>query len=242
MKLWKIFKSTAAKNRVSGQSLWHSHSGTITTEFAFALPFLALMGLAGLDAAGIHKNATRGETAIFSIGNTVSSLEGNVSCTFLNRVADLAFDSYISGNWGAQEGASDPQTGGNDDNGSGGLQIEIRALKVLTPADPDYNPDNVQARLMWGYYVAPVTFPPSPDPNDPREPGNLVDIPEPYQAEGEFFIEVSGATYSDPLTGYLGIFHGNWSESTFYFFPRNQDEITISGSGWNPKCRGIANA
>lgn len=220
--------------------LRRSQSGTITVEFAMALPFLALMGLAGLDAAAIHKNATRGETATFSIGNTISSLEGDVSCAFLDRVADLAFESYVSGNWGGQDGASGPQGGANDDNGSGGLQIEIRALKVLTPADPDYDPDNVQARLQWGYYVAPVTFPSPPDPNDPREPGNLVDIPEPYQAEGEFFIEVSGAAYSDPLTGYLGIFHGEWSESTFYFFPRNQDEIDISDTGWNPKCRGIA--
>jgi Flp pilus assembly pilin Flp len=165
--------------------------GAIAVEVAMIAPILALIAFASYDLSAVTKSRDRAHAVFYTMADTLASRTDHVTCEYLDLIADLAYESFTTGNYASLNGEHDtlPDTGARD------FRFQIRGLQVQDPAtDPTANPRNLKARVIWAFHRTYNKI--SDEAN--RAPGELIWIPPEYRVAGEFYTYVQARHFTKP--------------------------------------------
>ena len=171
--------------------------GSIAVEMAFILPIFASMAFLTFDAGTVYTQYKRGTRHYYALGDVISSQTQNLTCSKLDKISELVYDSYANGNW-----ARRPRPSGNDFTRNGALDFRF-TLKVLKA---ELQPNgNIKGRIEWAYWRHTRDM----DRANEKKPGDLINIPPGLQIDGLEFVHVDGALFIAPALNYLGVFDYN---------------------------------
>lgn len=168
--------------------------GSIAVEMAFILPIFASMAFLTYDAGTVYTQYKRGTRNYYAMGDILASQTQNVTCSQLDKISELVYDSYEAGNWArrVREGTNFTQNGALD------FRFALRVVKMeKDPAD-----QKIKGRIEWSYWRHGRDM---NKPNEPK-PGEYVEVPEGLQIEGLEAVFVDGSLYIAPALNYLGVF------------------------------------
>ena len=171
---------------------------SITVEMAFVLPLFISLGFLSWDAATVYTQIKRGTKHYYSIGDVVASQTDDMSCARMDKVSDLVYDSYATGNWARRLNDS-----GDNFTRDGALDFKyvIRVLTIQDPATETVTGD-LQGRIRWVYFRTPEDM----DTPSESKPGDLISVPAGMRIPGQTFVQVNGRLWVAPAINYLGIF------------------------------------
>lgn len=191
--------ATATRRRCSRlAALGRDSRGSITIEMALVLPLFISLTFLSWDAATIFTQVKRGTKHYYSMGDVVASQTADLTCSRLDKIAELVYDSYAAGNWARRIGSGDDQF---DANGATDFRFAIKVLTVQDPAVETVTGD-LKGRVRWVYFRTPEDM----DTADEDKPGDLVDIPVGLRVPGQTYVHLDGRLFIAPALNYLGIF------------------------------------
>jgi len=178
----------------------------IAVEMAFVLPIFIMIGFLSWDAATIYTQIKRGTKHYYSVGDIMSSQTEDMTCSRLDKVAELVYSSYAAGNW-----ARRPRPLGNDFTRDGALDFRyvIRVVTVQDPATETVTGD-LKGRVRWEYFRTPEDM----DTESEVKPGELIDIPDGLRIAGQTYVQIAGRLWVAPSINYLGVFDFDPSDNT----------------------------
>lgn len=172
--------------------------GAIAVEMAFILPIFAAMAFLTYDAGTVYTQYKRGTRHYYAMGDILSAQTQNVTCSQLDKMSELVYDSYAAGNWARRSRAS----GSNfTQNGALDFRFAIKVLHMTTdPAD-----NKIKGRIEWAYWRHGRDM----DTGNEDKPGDYVEVPEGLRIAGIEVVYVDGSLFIAPSLNYLGIFDFN---------------------------------
>ncbi|WP_193174973.1 TadE/TadG family type IV pilus assembly protein [Oricola nitratireducens] len=178
----------------------------IAVEMAFVLPIFIMLGFLSWDAATIYTQIKRGTKHYYSVGDVMASQTRDMTCSRLDKVAELVYSSYAAGNW-----ARRPRPTGNDFTRDGALDFRyvIRVVTVQDPATETVTGD-LRGRVRWEYFRTPEDM----DTESEVKPGELIDIPDGLRIAGQTYVQIAGRLWVAPAINYLGVFDFNPADNT----------------------------
>ncbi|MEO0328916.1 MAG: TadE family protein [Pseudomonadota bacterium] len=222
------------------QSLLTNENGVVSIEAAIILPVMGAILLGSYAYGSVLMQKSRAYYSFYSTGDVISSKETAITCDFLDRVTTLAYEGYEYGNWGKLSARSPYYQDGWTDRGAEDLRLQIHGIRVLSPGDPDYNPNNARARILWSFHR---TW------NGIRrermtEPGDYIDVPPAYRLPGEFYVLMEGRHFMRFPIDFGDKSKNDWRslwEQGYqtYWSPRYQPEINLTGSETYDRCERI---
>lgn len=215
----------------------HARNGVVAIEGAILIPVFTILMFVTYDFVSVYKQMQRAREAYYAIGDMISaSSDGTITCDTLDRISEIAWSSYKTGNWALTDTANQPLPRGGSEN----FRFQVRGLRVLDPSDPEANPNNLKARVEWAYHRTGSNI-----ANEARRaPGTLFGMPSELRSPGEFYILVEGRIFANSLFGRLGI--TDYLEKTLYkeakahFAPRHVPETFLTGEKTTNWCEDIA--
>ena len=205
--------------------------GVVSIEMAAVAPILIAIGLLSYDAGGLYKSVSRSNSGLYAIGDTISSVSEDQSCWMLGVITGSVMDSYKEGHWAFRQ---EPGYWARWRLGERDFQLRVQGLRVQTIGDPDVDPNNLKAEVVWSYHKRQESVASMPT----SQPGALLEIPEVYQISGEFYVRVEGINKAKAPLGFMNVFGEYEVESTNYFVPRYLPEINLRGGWRGPNCAG----
>ena len=178
----------------------------IAVEMAFVLPIFIMLGFLSWDAATIYTQIKRGTKHYYSVGDVMASQTRDMTCSRLDKVAELVYSSYAAGNW-----ARRPRPTGNDFTRDGALDFRyvVRVVTVQDPATETVTGD-LRGRVRWEYFRSPEDM----DTESEIKPGDLIDIPDGLRIAGQTYVQIAGRLWVAPAINYLGVFDFNPADHT----------------------------
>ncbi len=189
----------ALKRKVLGLS--RDVKGSIAVEMAFILPIFASMAFLTYDAGTVYTQYKRGTRHYYALGDIMSAQTTNVTCSQLDKISELVYDSYANGNW-----ARRPRPSGNDFNRNGALDFRFAIKMINAELQPN---GKIKGRIEWAYWRHGRDM----DTGSEKKPGELVNIPAGLQIDGLTFVHIDGALFIAPALNYLGVFDYHPSSS-----------------------------
>ncbi|MEO1749404.1 MAG: hypothetical protein AAFR27_12465, partial [Pseudomonadota bacterium] len=172
-----------------------SSRASVSVEMAFILPTFAAMAFLTWDAGTVYTQYKRGARHYYAIGDIMSAQTTDMTCSRLNKISELVYDSYAAGNW-----ARRPEKGSGvafDQNGALDFRFIIYAVRVEQRPNGSY-----RGRVQWGYYRDHRDM----ESNGGKKPGDLLSVPNGMRIDGLEYIMVDGNLFIAPAINYLGIF------------------------------------
>lgn len=214
-----------------------STRGAVAVEGAILIPVFAIFMFAIYDFVSVYKQIQRAHEAYYAIGDMITaSPDGTITCDMLDRISEVAWTSYKTGNWAVTDTVDQPFPRGGSEN----FRFQIRGLRVLDLTDPDANPNFLKARVEWAYHRTGSHI-----GNEARRaPGTLFGMPPELRAPGEFFVRVEGRIFAYALFGRLRV--TDYLPKLIYkvkntdFAPRHVAEIRLTGPKVANWCEDIA--
>ena len=214
-----------------------SNDGVVAVEGAILIPVFALLMLVTYDFVSVYKQIQRAREAYYAIGDMISaSSDGTITCETLDRISEIAWTSYKTGNWAITDTADQTLPRGGSEN----FRFQIRGLRVLDLSDPEANPNFLKARVEWAYHRTGSNI-----WNERRRaPGTLFGMPPELRSPGEFYILLEGRIFAYSLFGRLGISDYLpkliYKEAKSHFAPRHVPDIALTGPKIENWCEDIA--
>ena len=214
-----------------------SREGVVAVEGAILIPVFAIFMFAIYDFVSVYKQIQRAHEAYYAIGDMITAApDGTITCDMLDRISEVAWTSYKTGNWAITDSADQTFPRGGSEN----FRFQIRGLRVLDLLDPEANPNNLKARVEWAYHRTGSNI-----ANEAgRVPGTLFGMPRELRAPGEFFVRVEGRIFAYALFGRLRV--TDYLPKLVYkatstdFAPRHVAEIRLTGPKDANWCEDIA--
>lgn len=179
-------------------SFGRQERGAIAVEMAFILPIFASMAFLTYDAGTVYTQYKRGIRNYYSLGDILAYQTEDVTCSQLDKISEMVYKSYVSGNWARREQA------GRDDFTKAGA-VDFRFALRLVKIDEDPVDKKLKGRIEWSYWRHDHDM---TNPNEPK-PGDYIEVPEGLQIKGLEAVFVDGSLYIAPALNYLGIFDFN---------------------------------
>ncbi|WP_018688619.1 TadE/TadG family type IV pilus assembly protein [Ahrensia kielensis] len=176
-------------------SFGRQERGAIAVEMAFILPIFAAMAFLTYDAGTVYTQYKRGTRNYYALGDIIAYQTANVTCSQLDKISEMVYQSYVSGNW-----ARRVQVGRNDFTEDGALDFRF-TLRVVN-IDEDPVDKKLKGRIEWSYWRDGHDM---DDPGEPK-PGDYIEVPEGLQIKGLEAVLVQGSLYVAPALNYLGVF------------------------------------
>ncbi|KPB02559.1 TadE/TadG family type IV pilus assembly protein [Ahrensia marina] len=173
--------------------------GSIAVEMAFILPIFASMAFLTYDAGTVYTQYKRGTRNYYAMGDILASQTKNVTCSQLDKIAELVYTSYETGNW-----ARRLRSGGNDFTRNGALDFRF-AIRVLRIIEDPLDGNKIKGRIEWSYWRHGRDM----DRNNEPKPGEYVEVPDGLKIPGLEVVFVDGSLYIAPALNYLGVFDFN---------------------------------
>lgn len=210
----------------------YNEEGVISIEMAAILPILLSLGLLSYDAGGLYKSITRGNNALYAVGDVISSLDSNTTCYMTSVIGTGALDAYREGHWAQKTDAR--WWGARWRLGEKDFQFRVQGIKVQKVGDLGVDPNDLKAEVLWTVHKRQETVFQIPS----SIPGALIDIPKEYQISEEFYIFVDGINRARAPLGFLEVFGDYEITSQNYFVPRYRPEIRMEGGWRGSNCQG----
>ena len=172
-----------------------NRNASVSVEMAFILPTFAAMAFLTWDAGTVNTQYKRGARHYYAMGDIMSAQTTDMTCSRLDKISELVYDSYAAGNW-----ARRPEKGSGvafDQNGALDFRFIIYAVRVEQRPNGRY-----RGRVQWGYYRDHRDM----ESNGGKKPGDLLSVPNGMRIDGLEYIMVDGNLFIAPAINYLGIF------------------------------------
>ncbi len=162
--------------------------GAIAVEMAFILPIFFSFAFLTYDAGTVYTQYKRGVRHYYSLGDIISAQTQDLTCSKLDRIAELVYESYAAGNW-----ARRPRPSGVDFNRDGALDFRFRLqmIRVVKLAN-----GQLRGYVEWDYRRDTTL----------TSPGVNINVPAAMRIEGLRYVLVDGSLFIAPALNYLGVF------------------------------------
>lgn len=170
------------------RSFSHNIRGAIAVEMAFILPIFFSFAFLTYDAGTVYTQYKRGVRHYYSLGDIISAQTQNLTCSKLDKIAELVYASYAAGNW-----ARRPRPSGVDFDQNGALDFRFRLQMIRVDRLAN---GSIRGFVEWEYRRDTGQV----------NPGVYINVPAALRIEGLRYVFVDGNLFIAPALNYLGIF------------------------------------